>query len=126
MDEPSTATGSTTLRGVLDAYADAGFSGSFSVVEGARLECLTCGETFGASSASMSSLRRMEGASDPDDMLAVVAITCPRCAARGTVVLGFGPNAAAEDGDVLGALRDDRPDDQLPGNSAPGETRGDG
>ncbi|MFT3855164.1 MAG: hypothetical protein QM733_20885 [Ilumatobacteraceae bacterium] len=125
MDETTTATGPTTLRGVLDAYADAGFSGSFTVMERAQLECHACGATFDASSASMSSLRRMEGASDPDDMLAVVAITCPRCAAQGTVVLGYGPNATAEDGDVLQALRDDRPGDQLPGNSAPGEARGD-
>ena len=123
MDQP---TGSTTLSAVLDAYTSAGFAGSFTVAEGGRLECHACNETVDAASVSMSSLRRMEGASDPDDMLAVAAITCPACAQQGTVVLGYGPNGTAEDGDVLKALRDDRPDDQLPGNSAPGETRGDG
>ena len=81
MDEP--ATGTTTLTSVLDAYTAAGFAGSFSVVEGARLQCHSCNETFDAASASMSSLRRMEGASDPDDMLAVVAITCPACSQQG-------------------------------------------
>jgi hypothetical protein len=73
----------------------------------------------------MSSLRRMEGASDPGDMMAVVAIECPSCQAQGTLVLGFGPAASAEDSDVLLVLRDFRADDQVPGNSAPGEASGD-
>ena len=74
---------------------------------------------------TMSSLRRLEGASDPDDMLAVVALACPACGTQGTVVLGFGPNATAEDSDVLKALRDERNAADVSGNSAPGETAGD-
>ena len=68
---------------------------------------------------SMSSLRRLEGASDPADMMAVVAITCPICGARGTTILGFGPNSTEQDSTVLAALRDDRGDSTAPGNSAP-------
>jgi hypothetical protein len=73
----------------------------------------------------MSSLRRLEGESDPADMMAVVAVTCPACAATGTLTLGFGPTSSAEDADVLHALRDARNDSKVPGNSAPGETTGD-
>ena len=38
MAEPDQSTSPTTLRGVLDAYVDAGFAGSFTTVEGARRE----------------------------------------------------------------------------------------
>ena len=115
----------TTLTDVLAAYTDGGFDGSFSAHEGTQLECHQCGARVPVSDVKMSSLRRLEGASDPADMVAVVALTCPRCGAQGTAVLGFGPAASPEDGDVLGALRDHRSDDALPGNSAPGEAHGD-
>ena len=116
---------SSTVTELLDAYSEGGFSGSFTVVEGAALECHACEARFPAAEAEMSSLRRMEGASDPADMVAVVALACPRCGTAGTAVLGFGPAASPEDGDVLGALRDRRDDAAAPGNSAPGEVAGD-
>jgi hypothetical protein len=120
-----TAADTGTLTQVLDAYASSGFDSSFTAVEGAKLECHTCAQVFAAADAPMASRRRLEGASDPADMLAVVALTCPHCGAQGTVVLGFGPSATAEDSDVLGAFRDDRGGDDLPANSAPGEAVGD-
>jgi hypothetical protein len=122
---PIHASETSTLTELLAAYAEGGFAGSFSAVEGAALECHQCNETFPAVEADMSSLRRLEGASDPADMVAVVALSCPRCSAQGTAVLAFGPAASAEDSDALGALRDLRRDDAAPGNSAPGETTGD-
>jgi hypothetical protein len=73
----------------------------------------------------MSSLRRLEGESDPADMVAVVALTCPACGAQGTVVLGYGPMADGHEADVLRGLRDERSTEGLPGNSAPGEAVGD-
>ena len=114
-----------TLTSVLDGYTDAGFGGSFSVLADAEVECHACNERFRASATAMSSLRRLEGQSDPDDMMAVAAITCPTCGTRGTLVLGYGPMAGVEDGDVLQALQDSRADGHLPGNSAPGEAVGD-
>jgi hypothetical protein len=98
---------------------------SFVVTESAQVECIECGTVSEPESVSMSSLRRLEGASDPDDMIAVVALTCPACNAKGTVVLGFGPIATPQDSDVLKSLRDDRGDAAAPGNSAHGETTGD-
>ena len=115
----------TTLSEVLEHYTNGGFGGSFSVIEGARLLCNACNEESAASDVDMDSLRRLEGASDPDDMMAVVALTCPRCGTAGTVVLGYGPIASAEDSDVLRALRDRRAESGTSGNSAPGEAAGD-
>jgi len=65
----------TTLTDVLEAYAQGGFVSSFVVTDSAQLECIECGTVSEPESVSMSSLRRLEGASDPDDMVAVVALT---------------------------------------------------
>jgi hypothetical protein len=115
----------TTLTEVLAAYSDAGFAGSFTVTDDARLACHACQQSSSPSEVEMTSMRRLEGASDPDDMLAIVAITCPRCGMQGTTTLGFGPASTPQDGDVLLALRDQRGAEDLPRNSAPGETVGD-
>ncbi len=114
-----------TITSILEGYARGGFDSSFDVTDDSELECHECNTVSPASSVSMSSLRRLEGASDPDDMVAVVAISCPSCNARGTAVLGFGPMATLQDSEVLKTLRDDRHDATAPGNSAHGETTGD-
>jgi hypothetical protein len=49
-------------------------------------------------------LYRLEGASDPDDMVAVAALRCPSCKTRGTLVLSYGPETSAVDADVLCCL----------------------
>jgi hypothetical protein len=115
----------STLTEVLDAYTAGGFDAHFMVTDDARLECGACDAISDPASVTMSSLRRLEGESDPDDMMAVVALTCPACSAKGTVTLGFGPAASSQDADVSVALRDHRGDEHAPGNSAPGETTGD-
>ena len=114
-----------TLTAILEGYAQGGFDSSFGVTDASEVECHTCNVVSPASTVAMSSLRRLEGASDPDDMVAVVAITCPACGARGTAVLGFGPMATVQDSEVLKALHDARGDATAPGNSAHGETTGD-
>jgi hypothetical protein len=115
----------TTLTEVLAAYASGGFGGSFTAGEAATIECHACGVTSPARDYPMSSLRRLEGASDPDDMMSVVAVSCPACDNQGVLVLGFGPNATAEDSDITRALQDVRHESEIAGNSAPGEVSGD-
>ncbi len=121
---PGTApSDSTTLVEVIGGYRSDGFAADFYVEAeevGSGAVSVTCGECGRAADPSrvvMHSMRRLEGASDPDDMLAVVAVTCPTCGAQGTAVLGYGPMASAEDGAVLAALQDRRDDDVLPGDS---------
>jgi len=55
---------------------------------------------------AIDSLGRIEGASDPGDMAAVVAFTCPHCDAKDVLVLKYGPDATAADADVLLGLAD--------------------
>jgi hypothetical protein len=111
-DLTGVARGAETLLDVLGEYSRRGWPDQFAARDGATVECETCHRTTPAADARVLALRRLEGASDPDDMLAVVAIECPHCGHRGSLVLQFGSTATAEDAAVLEALPDaPRPDD---------------
>lgn len=112
----------TTLTEVLAGYEASGFDASFSVIVGGIVECNSCGSTLAARRYTIHSLRRLEGASDPDDMIAVVAVTCPVCSAQGVIVLGFGPMASAEDSDVLKCLQDGRGQEELAPDASPADS----
>jgi hypothetical protein len=121
LDEDAFPGEDTTLIEVLSLYSDGGFPGIFSVTPDGGVECGSCGVESEAAVVSMHSLRRLEGASDPDDMLAVAAVSCPSCGSRGTVTMMFGPMASPEEAMVMGSLRDCRDDELAPPNSAPDE-----
>jgi hypothetical protein len=95
----------TTLLDVLQAFADVGFDGSFQAAPGARVRCLRCNVETVAGELDVLAMRRLEGASDPADMLATVAFTCPACGTRGVLVANFGPEAMDDDVEVLRALQ---------------------
>ncbi len=97
-----------TILDVLRELESLGFTGQFMPREGGRVECLTCHRLSPADETVFRHLRRLEGASDPADMLAVVGLACPHCSARGTAVLGYGPEATAVDTEVLERLEDCR------------------
>jgi hypothetical protein len=113
-DLTGVARGAETLLDVLAALAGRGYSGEFAAAEvdngqHGRIVCSACHHAFAADAPVVGDLRRLEGASDPDDMLAVVALTCPNCATRGTLVLNYGPTATAEDSAALEGLDRPRP-----------------
>ncbi len=122
VDNFSPPSDNTTLMEVLALYSAGGFAGIFSITPDGLVECGTCGVQWEAAQVSMHSLRRLEGASDPDDMLAVAAVSCPSCGGRGTITMMFGPMASAEESTVMSSLRDCRDDELAPPNSAPDET----
>lgn len=97
----------TLTRALRDLEAG-GFTGEFRILDQGRLQCLTCRDEVDGREVAMESLDRLEGASDPADMLAVAAIACPRCAARGTVVVNYGPDATLEESKLLLELQDHR------------------
>jgi hypothetical protein len=107
------ARGAETLLDVLGALADEGYRGEFAAADvdertqQGRIACSACHHVFAAEAPEVGALRRLEGASDPDEMLAVAALTCPNCATRGTLVLNYGPTATVEDAAALVGL--DRP-----------------
>ncbi|MDQ2825602.1 MAG: hypothetical protein M3Y04_01335 [Actinomycetota bacterium] len=94
----------TSLDEIMATLECAGFAGQMAARPGAMILCFTCHEETPAAEVELEALGRTEGASDPADTLAVAGLTCPRCGARGTVVLGYGPEADPDDAEVLGTL----------------------
>lgn len=121
-DAPQPATGDhTTMLEVLDSYQRAGYRGDFSVDDDALVLCHTCRTHSDPCDLDEVSLRRLEGASDPADMMAVVALNCPHCHTAGVLLLNYGPEATAQQAHVLRALGDRRGDASLPDAQTPDE-----
>jgi hypothetical protein len=97
-----------TIVEVLGALERAGYVGQFVPRDGAEVECLQCHRRWPADKTALRELRRLEGASDPADMVAVVGLQCPLCSHLGTAVLSYGPEASDVDTEVLIQLEDDR------------------
>ena len=106
--EPQYARDPSSLTSIVAQFEEEGFAGQFAVREGAMLLCLQCRMEHPAAEIQMTALRRVEGASDPADMAAVVALECSHCGNKGTVVLNYGPEAGIDESDVLLALEDNR------------------
>ncbi len=94
----------TTLTSIIEGLTVEGFAAELSARPDGQMHCGACGVISLASDYDVHSIRRLEGASDPDDMVAVVAAACPRCGACGVSVLAFGPTGSATDADVMAAL----------------------
>lgn len=92
-----------TLLGVLAAFEQAGYGGQL-VERGGAVHCLTCGTTTEPAAFPIDRVERLEGASDPDDMLMVLGGRCPYCATLGTLTLNFGPTAEAGEDRLLERL----------------------
>ena len=99
----------TSLSEVLQALEADGFTAQMAARPEGRIICFVCRTESDACDVGLSCLRRTEGASDPADMLAVAALTCPHCGAKGTAVLNFGPESSEDDAEVLHRLDDQRP-----------------
>jgi hypothetical protein len=108
MPEPGAPSDNTTLVEILEALRTDGYDGDFDVRDGAVLRCRQCGAELPAATVGAERIRRLEGASDPADMAAVLALRCTECGTRGTAVVRFGPEADEADAAVLSALDDAR------------------
>jgi hypothetical protein len=108
--KPRYASDATSLKEALARFEAQGFTGQMAAREGAKVICFSCRSESPAHDFALLGLIRIEGASDPDDMVAVAALTCPHCGTRGTVALKFGPDATVEDSEVLSELSDQRTD----------------
>jgi hypothetical protein len=98
--------GDETVTAVLRDLADRGYRAQY--LPGptpGSLQCTACGAASPGEAYEIVEERRLEGTSDPDDMVLVVAARCPACGARGSIVLGYGPDASVDDSDVVLALR---------------------
>lgn len=96
--------GGATLTEVIAELEEEGWRGRLTAVEGGAVHCAGCDAVTSAASLVTSVERRLEGASDPADMVLVVAAECPSCLVPSTLVLGYGPAASVEDADVVANL----------------------
>lgn len=97
-----------TLLSVLEELKADGFDRDFYVTAEARVRCGTCHHDAAPGEFELHAIRRIEGASDPSDEAAVLALTCTACGARGTAIVRFGPEAGPQDDAVLRAVEDRR------------------
>lgn len=99
---------------VLEHLARAGYGTALRPgVPAGTLVCAACGITSPMTGFDQVWATRLEGQSDPDDMVLVVAARCPSCGQGGAVVLGFGPAGSAVDAAIVADVPDDamhRPD----------------
>ena len=110
---------------VLAHYAAAGFDGDAFVTAGGRMKCGSCDSLIAPTQVDIHSIRRLEGASDPSDMVGVIAMICPVCKSRLTAVLKYGPEASEDETAVWHLTHDLRSSNVLSGNMAPGEDQPD-
>lgn len=101
---PAADPADTPLLAVLRDLEREGFTAQLASREGGTVHCYSCDTDHPAEAFHPSDLVRLEGASDPADMLAVVAAQCPNCGARGVLVATYGPEGTLADADVLQAL----------------------
>lgn len=102
--DPGSAPNDDSLHAVIEQMTGGHEQGQFQTVEGATIVCLTCRNRFGAESQHADDVARLEGASDPADMAMLVPVRCPHCSTAGTLVLRYGPEASAEEAELLLAL----------------------
>jgi len=103
-DDQAVAATDTTLSSVTHDFDEVGHGGQFAARDGAAILCLNCRQEFPAAGQRADDVRRLEGASDPADMVMVVPVECPHCGTAGTLTAHYGPEASAEEAEVLVAL----------------------
>jgi hypothetical protein len=96
----------TTLITELEGLRSQGYDGDFVTEAGPGLRCRACEHVIPAEDLHLDALRRLEGASDPADMVAILALRCPSCGAKGAAVVSFGPTATEDEDELLRRLPD--------------------
>lgn len=110
-----------TILDIDREYAESGFDVDFFVTPDSMLNCSACSSLVSPDHVEVHSVRRLEGASDPSDMRAVIALICPVCSARGTAILRFGPEAQPEENEIWQRTKDRRDSDTLPSSATQAE-----
>jgi hypothetical protein len=97
------------MIGILDTFTREGFACDFRPAPDGVIECPECGSASDAARFRVAQFRRMEGASDPGEMLLIAALRCPHCDAGGTLVLTYGPEVTRLDAEILERLDEPPP-----------------
>ncbi len=95
-----------TLLSVLEELRAEGFERDMFVTADALVRCGVCHHDARPAELQLHAIMRLEGASDPADEAAVLALSCAVCGARGTAVVRYGPEAEPQEDEVLRAVED--------------------
>jgi hypothetical protein len=98
---PGAPSDNTTAVAEIDELREQGYRADLVVGEGGVVRCTQCQHEEQPGDLDVDVFRRLEGASEPDEMSAILAITCRECGTKGIVMVGYGPNASPEEGDLL-------------------------
>jgi hypothetical protein len=107
---PGAPSDNTTATSVLEDLRQQGYDGDFVVREGPVVCCRTCDHCVEPEDLQIDAFRRLEGASEPDEMSVVVAVRCRECGEKGSLLIAYGPNASELDADLLVRLDGDPKD----------------
>ncbi|MDQ2651377.1 MAG: hypothetical protein M3Z03_17710 [Actinomycetota bacterium] len=108
--QPGSPSDNTTLVEVLADLAASGYDRDVFVREDDGWVCCSaCRACQAPDQLILDGIRRLEGASDPADMAAVLAVTCASCGIHGTAVVKFGPEATEGEAILLRTIDDARP-----------------
>lgn len=99
-----TPSDNTTLVAVIADLEAEGYTASFGARDRGRLHCSSCGQESQVGEFGVTAVRRLEGASDPDDQVLLIAATCPACGVQGTAVFGYGPESSQVDAEAVAQL----------------------
>lgn len=92
MIEPTAGPSPDTVTEAVALLAAEGYDAEFRFDAG-DVRCGHCGTVHATGEAEVERVFRFEGPSDPGDEAIVLALRCPRCGARGSLVSAFGPDA---------------------------------
>lgn len=98
---PGAPSDNTTAVAELEDLRSQGYGGDFRVVAGGALRCRQCDHTEAPEDLRIDVFRRLEGASEPDEMSVVLAISCPDCGSKGTAMVAYGPHASEDEAEFL-------------------------
>jgi hypothetical protein len=88
----------------IEALRAEGFTHEFFIVDDG-VRCPDCGSaTLAPEAVTIEEVHRFEGASDPDDMSIVFAVSDGPCGMKGVLVSAFGPEVDGPLADVLRRL----------------------
>jgi hypothetical protein len=104
MNIPNWASGARSLAELVSAAEAAGYGGQMAARPGGAVHCFACGTDHGAADVTVDGLAREEGASDPGDEVVVAALACPSCGTKAALILRYGPEASADDAEVLSSF----------------------
>lgn len=98
---PGAPSDNTTALAEIEELRAKGYGADFIVREGGTVCCRKCDHCEQPEALDVDVFRRLEGASDPDDMSAILALTCRECGTKGIAMVAYGPHASADEGELL-------------------------